>query len=129
MKKSPALVIGVLIALISLFCGCSAYMGIRDAFEKEGYEVSKETEEYASLIEEMIGDDENVTVHVFRKNLSYAVVAEFASNEALEDAVKESEALQGLISDLKRSEYVSGNCVLLAYAPLSDAPTIFKNTK
>lgn len=132
-KRSITVVLVALIAAIAitLLCGCSSYSKIRRAYEAEGYSESENVEEYQTKIVEALGEDfEDVcSVHLMADGLKVALILEFKSTQEMEDAISESESLKGLISDIQKSDYVSGNCVLLFYTPLTDAADIFKSTK
>ena len=132
-KRSITVVLVALIAAIAitLLCGCSSYSKIRRAYEVEGYSESENVEEYQTKIVEALGEDfEDVcSVHLMADGLKVALILEFKSTQEMEDAINESESLKGLISDIQKSDYVSGNCVLLFYTPLTDAADIFKSTK
>ncbi len=132
-KRGITVVLVALIAAIAitLLCGCSSYSKIRRAYEAEGYSESENVEEYQTKIVEALGEDfEDVcSVHLMADGLKVALILEFKSTQEMEDAINESESLKGLISDIQKSDYVSGNCVLLFYTPLTDAADIFKSTK
>ena len=132
-KRSLSAILLALIAAlaITLLCGCSSYSKIRRAYEAEGYTESENVESYQAQIVEALGEDfESVcSVHLMADGLKVALILEFSSTQEMEDAINDSESLKGLISDIQKSDYVSGNCVLLFYTPLTDAADIFKSTK
>lgn len=148
MKKRNIFISCLLLVGVMLFalCGCSAYGGIKSAFEKEGYSETETSEE----LEQRYKDDETyrkiadvVTLHVMQKQsdgeglgslfdrANFAVIAEFHSNEDMENALKDlvsAEDAKNIYDELQKLPVVNGNCFLL-FATSMDAQTIFKNAK
>lgn len=123
----------VVVLSVVMLVSCSAYGGIKSAFEDAGYTLQNEDNEKTGTIET---DDGTITytIHTFQKEggiltelASTAVVWEFESDKDLEKAVESSETLKGIIKDLQNSDYVNGNCVLTTLNP--DAVEVFKSTK
>ncbi|HEY8396244.1 MAG TPA: hypothetical protein VIK96_05645 [Bacilli bacterium] len=102
-------------ALSLLFLtGCSSFMGIKNDFEKAGYTYSEEANQYVEeLMEEFSEKELVVKPHLFYKGLNYAIVLEFKTSKDLNEQLKKSETLQGMLKDLQKSDYVRGNCLLI----------------
>ena len=61
--------------------------------------------------------------------MNYVIILEFDSTKEMDEKIKDSEYLKGLIKDAQKSDYVSGTCVLLFYTPLGGGDKVFKSTK
>lgn len=134
MKKKSVLFTCILLAvtMIMVLCGCSTYGSVKKAYEKEGYTENSDLEAYQAQVVEALGEDfkDVCSVHLMVKDtIKVALILEFKSTKEMEEQINESEKLKGMIKDVQKSDLVSGNCVLLFYTPLTDAPDIFKSTK
>ena len=150
MKKKVSLITCLMLAAVMLlvFCGCSSFGGIKSAYEKEGYEEAEVSQEIKALYEnseEYKKISEVVKIHVMQKKstgesvlgdlankLTVAVIAEFNSNEEMEQALKDHVTdadAKNVYDELQKLETVSGNCLLLFYTPATKGLEIFKNTK
>ena len=127
--------ITLVVAMVMILCGCSTYGKIKSAYEDAGYAESEKIEAYQDQIYEALNaeSEEDVEavckVHLFSKNLAVALILEFNSTDEMNEKIKESDTLKGMISDAQESKYVSGNCILLFATPLTDAAEIFESTK
>lgn len=132
-KRSIAFIVMLLVGVLCLaLCGCSSYRGIRAAFEKAGYTESSDGEEIDRILAEELGEEYEAVCafHVFEKSaLDVAVIVEFKSTKELEDTLKESATLQGIVKDIQKSDYVSGNCLFFPLLGSPSALEIFKSTK
>ncbi len=149
MKKNCMLFSCLLLAvsMLLVFCGCSAFGGIKSAFEKAGYEevgLSDEVRSFYENTEEYKKISDVIKIHIMQKKstgdalgdildkLTVAVIAEFNSNEEMEQALKDhvtDNDAKNIYDALQKLDNVSGNCLLLFYTPLTDGATIFKSTK
>lgn len=127
--------ITLVVAMVMILCGCSSYGKIKSAYEKEGYTESEKIESYQDQIYDALNAESEdeveavCSVHLFTKGLAVALILEFNSTDEMNEKIKESDALKGMISDAQESNRVSGNCVLLFATPLTDAAEIFEGTK
>jgi len=110
----------ILLSFIFILFGCTnnTFPKIKRNFIKEGYTYSNEIGKYLEFDEELV-----FTPHVFilKEGIinNVAIVLEFHNKKEIEETIEKSETLKGIIKDLKKSEYVNGNCVLLPLIPLS----------
>jgi hypothetical protein len=82
--------------------------------EDAGYTYNEVTSnEVKELLAEFEEKDITVTPHFFSKGLNFPIILEFASTNEMNEQLEESETLKGFIKDLKKSEYVKGNCILI----------------
>ncbi|MBO5525514.1 MAG: hypothetical protein J5993_02060 [Clostridia bacterium] len=132
--KITAILAALLCALVAL-CACSNYGSVRKAFEKAGYAEDQSIQEYQGRYGDLLTEEnekgEKVTVatlHVLSKGLlgGTVVIIEFQSTKKMQEKYNESATLQGLITDLQKSDYVNGACVLLLNLS-NDGLEIFKN--
>ena len=124
----------VALMLVSLV-SCSSYGAIERDFEKEGWVLKSEESGEIKTDKGVI----TYTIHTFQPEndggilgsitsaVKTAVIWEFASEVDLEEAIGESATLKGLITDLKNSDYVNGNCVLVTVS--GNAKEIFTKSK
>lgn len=145
-KSLPLLCIALAVMLVAMLCGCSAYGGIHSAYEKAGYEEVELSDEIKSLLENS-KDYQNISevikLHVLQKksaseglgnlfdDFDVVVIAEFNSNETMEEALKShitAQDAENIYEELQKLDYVSGNCFLLL-ATTQAGETVFKDTK
>ncbi len=127
------LILGVIMVML---CSCG-YDKIERDFNKAGYyEVDDDNlSEFAENLKEVWGDKKEEEIehfcdlHVMRSGAKFAIIAEFERNKDMEKMINDSETLKGLIKDIKKSDYVNGNCVLVYSSVLSlgEPLEIFKN--
>ena len=123
MTKWLAMALVAIMLLTSLVSCGSSFGKIKKNFENAGYTYVTDNEDGTAktIAAELENGDLECTVHFFKSqgalNISlYALVLEFKSDKELAKAFEEngSETLKGLIKDAQESEYVRGNCVLVA---------------
>ena len=140
MKKKGLLLTCVLLAvsMLLVFCGCSAYGGIKSAYEKEGYkeyEITDVIKEAFHLNDEDIknakaaihflstadiGKDDNVVVLAAKVLTSKsAIVWEYKDVKSLQEAYKEKlsqeeqENFDKLWEEYQKLPNVNQNCILV----------------
>lgn len=116
----------VILILMFVLCGCSVNKmnRVKSNFVAAGYTYSQDANKY---IEDIIAKANNEDIvfypHVFilKEGIitNVAVVLEFKSSQKLNEMLKESEMLKGMLKDLKKSDYVYGNCLLIPLLPIS----------
>lgn len=121
------------LTLVALLCGCSTYGSVKSAFEKKDYKEAESVETYQTQIKEYLGESsENCSVHLFTKGLTdgIAIICEFNTTDEIDQTVKDNKALQDVIKDIQKSDYVNGTCILLPIPVLTigtPVVEIFKN--
>ena len=138
MKKKLSLIfssLALLLIMVVTLCSCSTYGSIKRKFESEGWkEDSSLVEKQQTLLENALGEDyKNVcTIHALKKDgtlLNYVIILEFDSTKEMNEKIKDSDTLKGMIKDAQQSDLVSGTCILLFYTPLGGGNEVFKSTK
>ena len=132
MKKIlSAVLVAVMLLTMLVSCG-STFTRIKANFEAAGYTYVNQDEDGNSTAKAIAAELEkgelNCTVHFFKTETeagafgislsvpSYCMVLEFSSDKELEKAFDEegSATLKGLIEDVRQSEFVKDNCVLVS---------------
>ena len=147
MKKKRNILVTCMLMIatvVMIFSACSGskFAAIKSSYEEAGYTESESLKEYQSQIEAAMDEEyeKSCTVHLFTKangllDMGVAIIFEFTTTKAMEDAVNGSETLKGLLKDLdnagilddlQKSDYVNGNCVLIL-ALGSDTVSTFAN--
>ena len=111
--------LALLVVMTLTLVACSSYGAILKNFEKEGWVELKDEENNTAntIVAELEDGDLSCTVHFLQKEAGIIdkslIILEFASDEALTEAISESGTLKGMIQDAQNSKYVRGNCILL----------------
>ena len=144
MKKIVKITSLLLVLTLCLFAmACSSYGKLEKAFLNEGYTVSETLQGLAEDMKNELEKEElEVTIHGFKKDLTFVFVFEFKATEDLKEAFSDSETMQGVADDLKNNEdvnaaydklveegYVNGNCFVFTINPFAveEVKTIVKN--
>ena len=111
--------LALLVVMTLTLVACSSYGASLKNFEKEGWVELKDEENNTAntIVAELEDGDLSCTVHFLQKEAGIIdkslIILEFASDEALTEAISESGTLKGMIQDAQNSKYVRGNCILL----------------
>ncbi|MBO5653712.1 MAG: hypothetical protein J6S44_05815 [Clostridia bacterium] len=126
MKTMTRILAFALLAVMVLsLVACSSYGAIVKNFKNAGYvEVNLNDADDSTakkLTAEMEEGNLSCSIHLLQLKendwLSYnAIILEFASDEALTEALDDNATLKGLITDAQKTKLVRGNCILI---PLS----------
>lgn len=135
MKKflKSSLLVALCLLTVFSFTACSKFGKVKKAFEKEGYTYSEEANERVNKVKDEFKKEDGTeiacTPHLFTKGVNLVIIFEFKSTKDMEEAVKNSATLKGLVQDVQKSDYVNGNCVFFSFdiLNLSGALEIFKN--
>ena len=139
MKNLTKIISFVLLSVMVLsLVSCASFSGIKSNFEKHGYvyvENGEDNSLFTKINEELQSGEIPCTFHLFKYEgtdededkgflgglldditnaVDYCGVIEFGSSKELEAALEKSAALSGLVKDAQKSEFVNGNCVLIA---------------
>lgn len=111
--------LALLVVMTLTLVACSSYGAILKNFEKDGWVELKDEENKTvnTIVAELENGNLSCTVHFLQKEAGLIdkslIILEFASDEALTEAIGESGTLKGMIQDAQNSKYVRGNCILL----------------
>lgn len=107
-------VITLLFALVALV-GCSSSFGeVRGDLEEAGFTYDEKiNDQYKDLLKGFEEKGVKVTPHYFKKGFDFALVLEFKTTKEMDKQIEESETLKGFIKDLKETDIVRGNCLLI----------------
>ena len=125
MKTMTRILAFALLAVMVLsLVACSSYGTILKNFKNAGYVEVDLEEADDSTAKKLVAETENgnlsCDVHLLQLEGDlldyYAIILEFASDEALTEALDENATLKGLITDAQKTKLVRDNCILI---PLS----------
>lgn len=138
MKKLSMIVSVLLVAVLALgMVGCSTYPSLEKAFEKEGYTVVEDVDNYVESYKKQAEEESIVlTPHVWSKIDGLAstvvIILEFNATEDMKKMYEESDTIKGFVSDVSKNEdvkewqkameeagYAKGNCLVFTINPLS----------
>lgn len=125
MKTMTRILAFALLAVMVLsLVACSSYGAILKNFKNAGYVEVDLEEADDSTAKKLVAETENgnlsCDVHLLQLEGDlldyYAIILEFASDEALTEALDDNATLKGLITDAQKTKLVRDNCILI---PLS----------
>ena len=125
MKTMTRILAFALLAVMVLsLVACSSYGVILKNFKDAGYAEVDLEEADDSTAKKLVAETENgnlsCDVHLLQLEGDlldyYAIILEFASDEALTEALDDNATLKGLITDAQKTKLVRDNCILI---PLS----------
>lgn len=140
MKTTMRLVAIMLLAVMVLsLVACSSFEGIKENFEKNGYEYLDDLSSDSTaktITGELQRGGISCTAHLFKVKISeipllgtdineYALVLEFDSDEDMEAAILNSATIKGFVTDIQNSELVNKNCMLIPLG-LTEASNMIK---
>ena len=125
MKKAVKLAAFMLVSvmLVMTLVSCSSYGKIEKNFKDAGYTEVELDETANKIVAELEEGSISCTAHLWKTESAvldiipvYALVLEFGSEGDIDKAIEESGTISGMIEDVKKSELVRDNCLLVPFS-------------